>query len=117
MWTLLSPCIGASGDMFANARSRPIRQKTPTNTITVFTPIPTPAYARDTIHPITFPDKEQKEHRPFADECRRKRGAPRRPVKRDEQLARSASSRQFPPERRSPGTRRRGGEKTRDDPN
>jgi hypothetical protein len=46
MWTLLSPFMGASGDMFANTRSKPIRQKTPTSpTITVLTPIPTLAYA------------------------------------------------------------------------
>jgi hypothetical protein len=44
--TLLSPCIGAPGDMFANARSLPIRQKPPTNPrITVLTPIPTLVYA------------------------------------------------------------------------
>jgi hypothetical protein len=39
---LLSPLIGVSGDIFANARPRVIKQKTPTKaTATLFTPIPT----------------------------------------------------------------------------
>jgi hypothetical protein len=67
--TLLSPCIGAPGDMFANARSLPIRQKPPPNLGLQFSRQSPRWFTRDALNFIHLKNTTP---RCFMNECRQK---------------------------------------------